>query len=191
MKFRFATPADSRALLTIYSQYMDTPITFECVLPSEAEFAGRIADFSAEYPYLVCEDGGRIIGYSYAHRLFERAAYQWDAELSVYLDKCAMSHGLGTRMYKILMEILTLQGVKTVYGIVTVPNEKSEKLHEGLGFRRLGTLQNTGYKAGWHDVAWFEKPLAAYGGGPKPITPIGSVPKKALEAILRKYEAES
>lgn len=191
MKFRFATPADSSALLTIYGQYLDTPITFECVLPSEAEFAARIADISAEYPYLVCEDSGRIIGYSYAHRLFERAAYQWDAELSIYLDKGDLSRGLGTRMYKMLMEILTLQGVKTVYGIVTVPNEKSEKLHETLGFRRLGTLQNTGYKAGWHDVTWFEKPLAAYDGGPEPMMPIGSVPREALEAVLRKYEVAS
>ncbi len=41
--FRFAAPADSAALLKIYGEYLDTPITFECALPSEAEFAGRIA----------------------------------------------------------------------------------------------------------------------------------------------------
>ena len=190
MEFRFATRADSRALLAIYAQYMDTPITFEYVLPSEEAFAGRIEDISAVYPYLVCEDAGRVVGYAYAHRLFERTAYQWDAELSIYLDESAVSRGLGKRMYKMLMEILALQGVKTVYGIVTVPNEKSERLHERFGFRRMGTLENTGYKDGWHNVAWFEKPLASYDGKPQPITPVGELKKEEVDAVLQKYEAE-
>ena len=75
--FRFAAPADSAALLKIYGEYLDTPITFECALPSEAEFAGRIAAVGREYPYLVCLEKGRIVGYAYAHRQAERAAYQW------------------------------------------------------------------------------------------------------------------
>lgn len=78
--FRFAAPADSAALLKIYGEYLDTPITFECALPSEAEFAGRIAAVGREYPYLVCLEKGRIVGYAYAHRQAERAAYQWNAE---------------------------------------------------------------------------------------------------------------
>nr|WP_249318143.1 hypothetical protein [Yeguia hominis] len=28
-----------------------------------------------------------------------------------------------------------MQGIRTVYGVVTVPNEKSEGLHRALGFR--------------------------------------------------------
>ena len=138
--FRFAAPADSAALLKIYGEYLDTPITFECALPSEAEFAGRIAAVGREYPYLVCLEKGRIVGYAYAHRQAERAAYQWNAELSVYLDRSCTSRGLGRRLYGALIDILRLQGIRTVYGCVTVPNEKSEGLHQALGFRRLGTL---------------------------------------------------
>ena len=74
MGFRFAAPADSAALLAIYGQYLDTPTTFECVLPSKEEFAGRITAFGGTYPYLVWEEDGRIRGYAYAHRQAERAA---------------------------------------------------------------------------------------------------------------------
>ena len=75
MIIRFAEETDSRELLRIYGQYMDTPITFEYVLPSEEEFAGRIRSIRREgYPYLVCEEDGRAVGYAYAHRAFERAA---------------------------------------------------------------------------------------------------------------------
>ena len=87
MALRFASAADAAALLAIYGQYLDTPVTFEQDLPSEAEFARRIASYGGTHPYLVWEEGGRPVGYAYAHQLGERTAYQWSAELSVYLDR--------------------------------------------------------------------------------------------------------
>lgn len=189
MIFRFATVQDSAALLEIYAQYIETPITFECALPTEQAFADRIHDIVQEYPYLVREDdSGRILGYAYAHRQMERAAYQWNAELSIYLDRAHTSQGLGKKMYLALMDLLMLQGVKTVYGGVTMPNEKSERLHACLGFKRLGTYHNTGYKCGrWHDVAWFEKALSPYESAPRPIIGIQAIPQAEKDAVLRKY----
>lgn len=58
MKMRFAKETDSSALLKIYSQYIDTPITFECDLPTEKEFANRIKNIISMYPYVVCENEG-------------------------------------------------------------------------------------------------------------------------------------
>ena len=188
MKFRFASAEDSTALLRIYLQYIDTPITFECGLPSKGEFTARIRDISREYPYLVCEEGGRIVGYAYAHRQRERAAYQWNAELSVYLDRAYTGKGLGKTFYQILMELLRLQGIRNVYGCVTVPNERSEGLHISMGFERIGTFHKTGYKCGkWQDVAWFEKAVAPYGVEPVPFVPICALPAEKLESILLPY----
>lgn len=182
---RFAAPADSRSLLAIYAQYITTPITFECVLPSEQEFAGRIASISSGYPYIVCEEADSIVGYAYAHRHMERQAYQWNAELSVYLDMAATSKGLGKRLYGILINILALQEVRNVYGCVTLPNARSEALHRSLGFRTVGMYTNAGYKNGkWHDVGWFEKSIAAYDSPPNPLVPIGSLPQDALQEIM-------
>lgn len=186
MEIRFATERDSAALLHIYRQYIDTPITFEYELPTEAAFARRIRDIAAAYPYLVCEENGRIVGYAYAHRQAERAAYQWNAELSVYLDRAYTGRGIGKRLYGMLMDLLRLQGVRTVYALVTVPNEKSEGLHRAMGFRRMGTQRSTGYKDGaWRDVAWFEKAIAPYGEAPAPLLPIRQVPAEQTAAILR------
>lgn len=185
MNIRFATPGDSQKILTIYAQYIETPITFECSLPSEREFAKRIAEQSEFYPYLLCEEDGNILGYAYAHRHMGREAYQWNAELSVYLDRVFTSKGLGKRMYAALIDLLKLQGIKTVYGGVTVPNEKSEALHNALGFHVLGTYHSAGYKAGkWHDVMWFEKAIAAYDASPQPPVSIKSIPEKQLQKII-------
>jgi len=185
MTIRIVTANDCRALLDIYTQYIETPVTFECILPTEQEFSDRIANIAKDYPYLVCEESGQIIGYAYAHRHMEREAYQWNVELSVYLDKSFTSKGLGKKLYLILIDILKLQGVKTVYGGVTAPNVKSEGLHTSLGFQLLGTYHNTGYKCGkWHDVMWFEKRIAPYDSSPKPIKLIDQIPTEELHNII-------
>lgn len=188
MIIRLATTKDSDALLRIYSQYIDTAITFECILPTGEEFAERIDCIIKDYPYLVCEENGQILGYAYAHRQMERDAYQWNAELSIYLDRSLTSKGLGSKMYCILIDILKLQGVRNVYGGVTLPNDKSKKLHLGLGFTSLGIYHNTGYKHNkWHDVEWFEKKIMEYTLEPKPILPISEISKEQIQAIIEKY----
>ena len=89
MKLRFAAGADAPALLAIYERYI--PI-------------------SAVYPYLVLEEEGAALGYAYAHRVAERAAYSWGAELSIYLHPKAAGQGAGRRLYQALMELLRLPG---------------------------------------------------------------------------------
>ena len=107
----------------------------------------------------------------------ERQAYQWNAELSVYLDMAATSKGLGKRLYGILIQMLALQEVRNVYGCVT--------LHRSLGFRAVGVYTNAGYKNGiWHPVGWFEKTIAAYDSPPNPLVPISNVPQDVLQEIM-------
>lgn len=186
MNLRFATPDDSLQIRDIYAQYIEPPVTFECALPSAMEFSKRIADISAFYPYLICEEDGKIMGYAYAHRHMEREAYQWNAELSVYLDQSFASQGLGKKMYTLLIEILKLQGIKTVYGGVTSANEKSEALHKALGFQVVGIYHKAGYKAGkWHDVTWFEKAVSEYDPLPQPVISITGVPQAQLQKIIK------
>lgn len=86
-----------------------------------------------------------------------------------------------------MTEICALQGIKTVYAGVTLPNAQSEGLHETLGFRRLGVYRNTGFKNGaWHSVAWFEKQISPYDVPPAPVRPLAEV-KAAACGVLLKY----
>ena len=98
MKLRFAGEKDIPALLDIYGQYIPTSVTFEYELPSQEEFSRRLTSFSAVYPFLTAEEDGNVLGYAYAHRCAERAAYGWGAELSVYLRPEAAGKGLGRRL---------------------------------------------------------------------------------------------
>lgn len=172
MLLRQATLEDAPAILAIYAQWMDTPITFEYTLPSLEEFRDRIRETRATYPYLVAEEEGHILGYAYAHQLRERIAYRWAAELSIYLDRSARGRGVGSALYGRLCELLADQGVHMAYGCVTAPNPASEALHRSQGFRLCGTFHESGYKAGtWWDVLWFEKKLGTEGQPPKTLRP--------------------
>ncbi len=171
MKIRTASVRDAAELLNIYAQYIGTNITFEYELPSLAEFSERIPDTLKTYPYLAAVGDGRICGYAYAHRIQSREAYQWGAELSIYLDRSGTGRGLGTLLYTRLIELLREQGVRSVYGCVTTPNPASERLHEKLGFERIGLFRHAGFKNGaWHDITWFGKDIAAH-DSPKPLIP--------------------
>ena len=192
MKIRLATENDNIDLLKIYEQYIETPITFEYKLPTEEEFKARIKNITKEYPYIVCEEDNKIVGYAYANKFKDREAYSWDAELSIYIDKYYTSKGIGKKFYKILIEILKLQGIKNIYCCVTIPNEKSEKLHKSLGFKMSGVFANTGYKCGnWQDVAYFEKIVGEHDINPTQFIVIDKIEKEKLTKIIEKYINEN
>lgn len=190
MGIRMATAADTAELLAIYGQYINTSITFEYTLPSEETFSARITGILAEYPYLVWQEEGKILGYAYAHRHMERAAYQWNAELSVYLDRAARGRGLGRRLYGALMELLTMQGILTAHALVTSPNPPSQALHEAMGFRLAAVHRLAGFKAGqWHDVLWYEKVLAPRKSDPVPPKPLSALPRSQVTEVLETFSA--
>ena len=186
VNFRFVTAEDASKILEIYKYYIEnTTITFEYDVPTFVEFKERIKNTLLEYPYIVCEYKNEILGYAYAHKVWMRAAYQWDAELSVYIDKDYTGNGLGKKLYKILIEILKLQNVVNVYGCVTYPNEKSDKLHESLGFKKVGIFENSGYKFGkWIGVTWFHKAILEYEKKPRKLKKISQIDKEKIKMIF-------
>lgn len=130
--------------------------------------------------------GKEIRGYAYAHRHMERQAYQWNAELSIYVDRVHTSQGIGRKLYGGLLNLLQLQGIRTVYGGVTLPNERSCRLHLSLGFRRLCICKQAGYKLGaWHDVAWFERTMGDFEATPLPLVPFPKIDGGKVREILK------
>ena len=185
---RRAAAGDAAALLDIYAPYIrDTAITFEYDVPAAEEFAARIGDIARTHPYLVCERDGRPVGYAYAHNIRERAAYDWAAELSVYLAPAAQRQGAGTALYRCLIDLLAMQNLRILYGCVTLPNEKSERLHEKLGFAPVGVWHGAGWKFGrWHDVGWLEKRLGGDGAA-QPVIPFPQLDGQKIQECLNRY----
>jgi phosphinothricin acetyltransferase len=163
VKIRIATPADAPGIRAIYAPVVEhTPISFELEPPDEAEMARRIAATLPQFPWLVAEgEGGTVAGYVYASRHGERRAYQWSVDVSAYVHEAARGRGLGKRLYTLLLRLLREQGHCQAFAGIALPNVASVALHESVGFRPLGVYRDAGYKLGrWHDVGWWQCPLA-------------------------------
>lgn len=157
MIVREATINDAEALSEIYKYYVDSfPYSFEYIAPSAMEFAKRITNISAKYPFFVCEDNGEIIGYTYAHQFNERKAFQWVCETSIYTRNGCTQKGVGRALYARLLHALKQQGFVKTYAVLGCPNEGSEMFHQKMGFSLVATLTDIGYKLGsWHDIKYY------------------------------------
>ncbi|MBN9391510.1 MAG: N-acetyltransferase [Chloroflexi bacterium] len=178
---RIATPEDAPAIQAIYAPVVEnTIISFETEPPTVAEMAGRIQKTLEFFPYLVCESNGAVIGYVYATKHRERAAYQWAVDVTAYIREDYRGKGVGKALYTALKGMLAGQGFYHAYAGIALPNAASVGLHEAVGFKPLGVYQQVGFKLdGWHDVGWWELQLQPLDLPPRPLQPFPEFIKTA------------
>jgi len=147
----------------IYAPFCrETAVSFETVAPDEATVRIRISNVSDRYPWLVAvSETGSVLGYAYAGKHRERAAYQWSVDFTAYLAPAAQGQGIGTDLYMALAAICRSLGYCRAFAGITLPNPASVGLHEKIGFRPIGVYRRVGFKLGqWHDVGWWGMDLS-------------------------------
>ena len=116
IEIRNATKDDLQDILNIYGYYTEkTAISFEYETPSMEDFTRRFENISSKFPYLVAVSENKIVGYAYGNTLIARAAYDFCAELTIYLDPNMRKCGIGRMLYESLEEKLKEQGIKNLY----------------------------------------------------------------------------
>lgn len=177
---RNAVIEDAARILEIYDYYVkNTAITFEYETPSLEAFKSRMETTMERYPYLVILQDGRIQGYAYAGPFGRRAAYSWSSEVTIYLDRNAQKCGMGRRLYEALEGALRGMGVLNLYACIGYPEHddayltaNSADFHAHLGFAKVGTFRNCGYKfSRWYHMIWMEKVIGIHHGEQPPIIP--------------------
>jgi L-amino acid N-acyltransferase YncA len=194
MRTRIANADDAAAIVEIYRPAITERATsFEIDVPSAAEMAERIAATLEQFPWLVREDGSGILGYAYATRHRERAAYQWCVEVSAYVREGQHRRGVGRTLYQQLFDLLSAQRFHIAYAGITLPNDASVAFHRAMGFVPVGTYRDIGYKFGkWHDVQWLVRrlvPMQDPAGVPIPFREFRCSPQ--CEDLLSLHRNES
>lgn len=157
-EIRVATAADAEAIRDIYAHYIrETAITFHLDPIPVEDFRQQIESGLKVHPwYVATDETGKVLGYAYASEHHSRPAYRWSTTSSIYLDRNHCGKGIGTSLYRKLLETLKRQGFRMVHAGVTMPNPGSQALHESLGFKRAATFPYAGFKFGaWRDVGWW------------------------------------
>jgi L-amino acid N-acyltransferase YncA len=133
--------------------------------------AQRIASTQESHPWLVADCGGKVVGFAYAGKHRERAAYRWTVDVTVYVSAAARLRGIGHALYGVLLETLRQQGFRSAFAEIVLPNPDSVRLHETAGFKPLGIHKDVGFKLGrWHDIGYWR--IGLVDGTAPPVEPI-------------------
>jgi len=150
--------SDAEALCRIYNNYIaGTTITFEEISLHTDEMVSRIKNITQNYPWLVYEENGKVLGYTYASKWKERSAYRYSVETGIYLDSNYVGKGIGTILKTELLKVLKEKSIHSVVCGIALPNPASIALCEKFGFEKVAHLKEVGYKLGkWVDVGYWE-----------------------------------
>ncbi len=184
VRIRFAGEEDAEALLDLYAPYVTgTAVTFEYEVPTLREFTARIRHTLENYPYLLAEADGEILGYAYAGRFHERAAYQWAVETSIYVQMDCRRLGIGRALYTALENVLHAQNILILNACIAYPEEEdmyltrdSVAFHQRLGYRMTGRFDRCAYKfRRWYGMVWMEKHLGEPVIDPPAVKPLSQI----------------
>ena len=152
---RVAAPSDAKAVAAIYAPFVsDTVVSFEIEPPTPEVMAARIAKTLPTHPWLVAEQGGRVVGYAYSGEHRDRAAYRWSVDVTVYVAHNEAPGWFGKVFVWAAYSIRT-QNFRSAFAGITLPNNASVGLHEVLGFKPVGVYREVGFKHGqWREVGW-------------------------------------
>lgn len=159
---RPAEVGDAAAIAEIYAPYVrETAVSFETEPPGASAMAKRIAKTLETHPWLVADTEGETIGFAYAGKHRERAAYRWSVDLTIYVSDAKCRRGVGRALYPALLEVLRQQGFRSAFAEIVLPNPGSVRLHETVGFKPIGTHHDVGFKLGrWQDIGYWRLALA-------------------------------
>lgn len=148
--------ADGPAVLEIYGQGIASGVaTFETAVPEwrawhathrrACRFVARIDD--------------RVVGWTALARYSSREVYAGVAWESVYVDAAVRGRGVGRALLQMLIPASEAVGVWTLIAGIQAENTPSLRLHEAVGFRRIGIQEGIGRdrEGVWRDVVLMER----------------------------------
>jgi L-amino acid N-acyltransferase YncA len=161
---RPAKTSDIPAITRIYAYAVEHgTASFELNAPVEVEIARRMSDLTGKgYPYLAGEIDGALAGYAYAGPYRARPAYRLTVEDSVYIAPATHRRGIGRALLAALIEAAVARGFRQMIAVIgdSTRQAASIGLHEALGFRHVGILQDVGFKHGrWLDSVLMQRAL--------------------------------
>lgn len=161
---RDANPSDAAAICAIYNLYVERQEPgFEAEPVDVPTMQARIDQVMQRYPWLICSEGGKVLGYAFSSAWQEAPAYRYTAACQVYLTPEARGHNLGTVLYRELLPRLRESGFHLAVASISLPNAASVRLHEKMGFRKVAHFLEIGCKGKeWVDVGCWQLALARF-----------------------------
>jgi phosphinothricin acetyltransferase len=137
-------------VLESFAAYPEQPV-------DEAFLRGRAAA-SPDYPFLVAEVAGQVVGFAYLAPFLSVPTLRRSATLTYFIHPEHTGHGLGGHFLEQLLESGRRLGVVSFLAHISSANEGSIRFHLAHGFTECGRFREVGEKHGQlFDMVWVQR----------------------------------
>lgn len=151
MEIRSAEYTDLKDMLEIYNyEVLNGVATLDLHPKGLAEWTKWFdAHKEKNFPVLIAEEYGKIVGYACLSSYREKEAFISTAELSVYVAVDCRGCKIATKlMENIIQQAKADTRFHLIISVITDGNKASESLHNKFGFKFCGTISEAGSKFG-------------------------------------------
>jgi phosphinothricin acetyltransferase len=157
------TEGDLPAIVAILNYTIaNSDATFTSEPVTVAERQDWFERFSPTGPHrlLVARRGNQVLGYAASQPYRDDEGYRETVEVSIALGVSSRGQGIGTALYRTLLECLASEPVHVALAGIVLPNDASVALHRKFGFIEVGTFREYGVKNGRYlSSLWMERLL--------------------------------
>lgn len=164
LTLRPARTADLPQITDIYAHaVLSGTASYEYEAPTRDEMTRRFAAIAqGDFPYIVAQDEGCVLGYAYASHFRTRPAYRFIVEDSIYIAPDAQGQGIGTLLLGELLARCEALGFRQMIAVIgdAAVNLPSARLHSAMGFTECGRIAGSGFKFNrWCDTLMMQRAL--------------------------------
>ncbi len=113
-------------------------------------------------PYLVAINREEVVGIAYLSKFREKSGYRFAFENTIYIHKNYLKQGIGSKLLKKLIYVSKKnKNIKLIIAVIgSLESKGSIKIHQKLGFKKVGVIKKIGFKnKKWMDSIFLQKNL--------------------------------
>ncbi len=154
-------PKDLQSIVDILNYYVKNDVCIFQVEPySFEEIESKFKSILPAYPFFVQEYNDKVVAFAYGAQWRDKPAYAQSVETTIYVHPDYKHSGIGEPLYQKLIDKLTEMEFHLLVAGMTMPNPGSQRLHEKLGFEKVGEFKDAGMKfRQWHNVGFWQMVL--------------------------------
>tara|TARA_B100001175_G_scaffold158117_1_gene133923 strand:- start:253 stop:753 length:501 start_codon:yes stop_codon:yes gene_type:complete len=111
-------------------------------------------------PYLVALYDEKVVGIAYLNKFREKSGYRFAFENTIYIHKDHINRGIGSKLLKKLINVSKKnKNIKLIIAVIgSIDSKGSIKIHQNIGFKKIGILKKVGFKKNkWIDSIFLQK----------------------------------
>jgi phosphinothricin acetyltransferase len=164
MKLRIETISekDLRSAHKIYNYYITNSYSnFEEKKLSFKDFYKNYKNINdKKLPFLVALYDEKVVGIAYLNQFREKSGYRFTFENTIYIHNNYVNQGIGSKLLKALINLSKKnKKIKIIVAVIgSIDSQSSIKIHQKLGFKKVGKLKKIGFKKNkWIDSIFLQK----------------------------------